>query len=103
MRAAALPALPLLGAGCTDLSPGLASLYLQPDSAIHFPALGDTLQLLVTGTDHEGRSILPSGMRFRTRTPSVAQVDQEMTGPWILGDSRGLRLRAHVHHPSRRI
>jgi hypothetical protein len=85
LRAAALPALLLLGAGCTDLSPGLASLYLQPDSAIHFPALGDTLQLLVTGTDHEGRSILPSGMRFRTRTPSVAQVDQA-GNIWSVGD-----------------
>lgn len=67
--------LSVLALACGDsAAPTLASLELSPDSAVHFPALGDTVVLAVSATDIDGRSISPVGIHFTSRDPSVVTV-----------------------------
>ena len=78
LRGPVLTALAVLAAGCADnFSPGLASLEVRPGPAIHFPVIGDTIQLQVWGTDREGRSVVPAGVQFATRDPAVARVSSD--------------------------
>lgn len=67
----------ILMVACGDnVAPNLASLELVPSSSIHFPAIGDTVVLSLSGTDEDGRSVAPSSLRFASRNPSVARVNQ---------------------------
>jgi hypothetical protein len=76
LRSLVCPGLAVLAAACGDnLSPGLASLEVFPTSAVHFPVIGDTIQLTITATDREGRSVVPADVQFASRDRGVARVD----------------------------
>ena len=78
MKSPVFAGLAILAVACGDtLSPGLASLQVSPDSALHFPVIGDTVTLKVTGTDRDGRSVPPGRLVFISRDPAVARVDSE--------------------------
>lgn len=66
----------LLGACTGDgVEPGLASIELTPHSGVHFPAIGDTLQLAVSAVNQDGESVFLGGIELVTRNSSVATVN----------------------------
>lgn len=75
-----------LAVGCGDgLSPGLTSLELLPDSALHFPVIGDTLQLSIIATDEDGRPVVPDAVELVSRNSTVVKVDAQGR-LWSVGD-----------------
>ncbi len=81
MRPPVLAVLPLaaaaLFAGCADrIAPDLSSFDIDPDSAVHFPVVGDTIQLRVLTAGENGEAVLPEGVEYLVRDTLVARVDR---------------------------
>jgi hypothetical protein len=68
---------PLLLTACGEDAavPSVVSLEVSPSSEIHFPAIGDVLQLTVQATDANGRVVAPDEVEYFTRDPRVASVN----------------------------